>query len=171
VIDKARLSCLSQLVSPLSLGLSLPCLSAIVSPGGFGFDINCGVRLIRSNLTEANVCAEEREALAKKLFQAIPVTSLSLSLSSLFTLSLHLSLSLSLRKCGRKERRRERPRLERKRDPFLQSLAPNHLCSFTNLPLPLGLSCSGSYLSPSRPLSPRERHPLSLSLSSPVPRL
>jgi len=25
---------------------------AIVSPGGVGFDINCGVRLLRTNLTE-----------------------------------------------------------------------------------------------------------------------
>lgn len=28
---------------------------AIVSPGGVGFDINCGVRLIRTNLTEKDV--------------------------------------------------------------------------------------------------------------------
>ena len=25
---------------------------AVVSPGGVGFDINCGVRLLRTNLTE-----------------------------------------------------------------------------------------------------------------------
>ena len=28
---------------------------AVVSPGGVGFDINCGVRLLRTNLTEADV--------------------------------------------------------------------------------------------------------------------
>jgi tRNA-splicing ligase RtcB len=27
----------------------------IVSPGGIGYDINCGVRLIRTNLTETDV--------------------------------------------------------------------------------------------------------------------
>lgn len=28
---------------------------SIVSPGGVGFDINCGVRLLRTNLTEKDV--------------------------------------------------------------------------------------------------------------------
>merc|ERR1711965_816312 len=28
---------------------------AVVSPGGVGFDINCGVRLLRTNLSEADV--------------------------------------------------------------------------------------------------------------------
>lgn len=28
---------------------------AVVSPGGVGFDINCGVRLVRTNLTEKDV--------------------------------------------------------------------------------------------------------------------
>lgn len=28
---------------------------AIVSPGGVGFDINCGVRLLRTNLSEKDV--------------------------------------------------------------------------------------------------------------------
>ena len=28
---------------------------AVVSPGGVGFDINCGVRLLRTNLTEADI--------------------------------------------------------------------------------------------------------------------
>lgn len=28
---------------------------AVVSPGGVGFDINCGVRLIRTNLSEKDV--------------------------------------------------------------------------------------------------------------------
>src|SRR5512137_903531 len=29
--------------------------NGVVSPGGVGFDINCGVRLMRTNLTEAEV--------------------------------------------------------------------------------------------------------------------
>jgi hypothetical protein len=45
---------------------------AIVSPGGVGFDINCGVRLIRTNLTEADV-APVKEQLAQALFDHIPV--------------------------------------------------------------------------------------------------
>jgi tRNA-splicing ligase RtcB len=28
---------------------------AVVSPGGVGFDINCGVRLLRTNLSEKDV--------------------------------------------------------------------------------------------------------------------
>ncbi|EFN58446.1 hypothetical protein CHLNCDRAFT_55997 [Chlorella variabilis] len=45
---------------------------AVVSPGGVGFDINCGVRLIRTNLTESDV-ADVREQLAQALFDHIPV--------------------------------------------------------------------------------------------------
>ncbi|KAL4852937.1 tRNA-splicing ligase RtcB [Chlorella vulgaris] len=45
---------------------------SIVSPGGVGFDINCGVRLIRTNLTEGDV-AGVREQLAQALFDHIPV--------------------------------------------------------------------------------------------------
>ena len=45
---------------------------AVVSPGGVGFDINCGVRLLRTNLTEAEV-APVREKLAQALFDHIPV--------------------------------------------------------------------------------------------------
>lgn len=37
---------------------------AVVSPGGVGFDINCGVRLIRTNLTEKDV-ADVKEQLAQ----------------------------------------------------------------------------------------------------------
>lgn len=28
---------------------------SVVSPGGVGFDINCGVRLLRTNLTEKDI--------------------------------------------------------------------------------------------------------------------
>ena len=45
---------------------------AVVSPGGVGFDINCGVRLLRTNLSEADV-APCKEALAQGLFDHIPV--------------------------------------------------------------------------------------------------
>ena len=45
---------------------------AVVSPGGVGFDINCGVRLLRTNLSEADV-APVKEALAQSLFDHIPV--------------------------------------------------------------------------------------------------
>ena len=46
--------------------------ASIVSPGGVGFDINCGVRLLRTNLTEADV-APHKEALTQALFDHIPV--------------------------------------------------------------------------------------------------
>lgn len=45
---------------------------SIVSPGGVGFDINCGVRLLRTNLTEADV-GPVKELLAQSLFDHIPV--------------------------------------------------------------------------------------------------
>ena len=45
---------------------------AVVSPGGVGFDINCGVRLIRTNLTERDV-APKKEQLTQALFDHIPV--------------------------------------------------------------------------------------------------
>eukprot|EP00095_Tigriopus_kingsejongensis_P004346 maker-scaffold540_size141973-snap-gene-0.19 protein:Tk04346 transcript:maker-scaffold540_size141973-snap-gene-0.19-mRNA-1 annotation:"unknown" len=46
--------------------------SAVVSPGGVGFDINCGVRLIRTNLTEKDV-QPVKEQLTQSLFDHIPV--------------------------------------------------------------------------------------------------
>lgn len=45
---------------------------AVVSPGGVGFDINCGVRLLRTNLSEADV-EPLKEQLAQALFDHIPV--------------------------------------------------------------------------------------------------
>eukprot|EP00775_Hariotina_reticulata_P007483 gene7483-7692_t len=45
---------------------------AVVSPGGVGFDINCGVRLIRTNLTLADI-EPVKEQLAQSLFDHIPV--------------------------------------------------------------------------------------------------
>ena len=46
---------------------------AVISPGGVGFDINCGVRLIRTNLTEDDVGESVREELAEAMFRNIPV--------------------------------------------------------------------------------------------------
>jgi len=43
----------------------------VVSPGGVGFDINCGVRLVRTNLTEEEVRARI-EPLVNELFHNIP---------------------------------------------------------------------------------------------------
>eukprot|EP00698_Gefionella_okellyi_P006884 TRINITY_DN1663_c0_g1_i1.p1 TRINITY_DN1663_c0_g1~~TRINITY_DN1663_c0_g1_i1.p1 ORF type:complete len:511 (-),score=103.02 TRINITY_DN1663_c0_g1_i1:1367-2899(-) len=44
----------------------------IVSPGGVGFDINCGVRLLRTNLSEKDVLPC-KEVLCQSLFDHIPV--------------------------------------------------------------------------------------------------
>ncbi|XP_070559608.1 RNA-splicing ligase RtcB homolog [Ptychodera flava] len=45
---------------------------AVVSPGGVGFDINCGVRLLRTNLSEKDV-QPVKEQLAQSMFDHIPV--------------------------------------------------------------------------------------------------
>jgi len=45
---------------------------AVVSPGGVGFDINCGVRLLRTNLSEKDV-QPVKEQLCQSLFDHIPV--------------------------------------------------------------------------------------------------
>jgi tRNA-splicing ligase RtcB len=45
--------------------------TGIISPGGIGFDINCGMRLIRTDLTEADVRPRLRELVAA-LFAAVP---------------------------------------------------------------------------------------------------
>ena len=43
----------------------------VVSPGGVGFDINCGVRLVRTTLTEADVRARLRP-LVDQIFRDVP---------------------------------------------------------------------------------------------------
>jgi tRNA-splicing ligase RtcB len=43
----------------------------VISPGGIGFDINCGMRVLRTNLTEADVRPRLHE-LVGALFEAIP---------------------------------------------------------------------------------------------------
>lgn len=45
--------------------------TGVISPGGVGYDINCGVRLIRTNLSEADVRPRLRELL-RELFRAVP---------------------------------------------------------------------------------------------------
>ena len=48
-----------------------PDKDGIISPGGVGYDINCGVRLIRSNLTYSEVQPQIRK-LVSQLFRDIP---------------------------------------------------------------------------------------------------
>ncbi len=43
----------------------------VISPGGLGYDLNCGVRLVRTNLTEAEVKPRVRELL-DEFFRIIP---------------------------------------------------------------------------------------------------
>ena len=45
--------------------------TGVISPGGIGFDINCGMRLLRTNLTEAEVRPRLRQ-LVDALFAAVP---------------------------------------------------------------------------------------------------
>ncbi|MFB6267469.1 MAG: RtcB family protein [Halodesulfurarchaeum sp.] len=45
--------------------------NGVISPGGVGYDINCGVRMVRTNLTYADVRGREEE-LVDALFEAIP---------------------------------------------------------------------------------------------------
>ena len=45
--------------------------NGVVSPGGVGFDINCGVRLLRTNLTEDDIKPKIKE-LTDALFRNIP---------------------------------------------------------------------------------------------------
>ena len=44
----------------------------VISPGGVGYDINCGVRLIRTNLTEKEL-KPNLKSLINELFRSIPV--------------------------------------------------------------------------------------------------
>ena len=48
--------------------------TGVISPGGIGFDINCGMRLIRTRLTEAEVRPKLRD-LVDALFQRVPRAS------------------------------------------------------------------------------------------------
>src|SRR5919109_2047151 len=48
-----------------------PDAGGVVSPGGVGFDINCGVRLLRTDLTERDVRPKLHE-LVDNLFEKVP---------------------------------------------------------------------------------------------------
>jgi tRNA-splicing ligase RtcB (3'-phosphate/5'-hydroxy nucleic acid ligase) len=48
-----------------------PAQGGVISPGGIGFDINCGMRLVRTNLTQEEVQPRIRE-LVDTLFQMVP---------------------------------------------------------------------------------------------------
>ena len=43
----------------------------IISPGGVGYDINCGVRLLRTEFTEAEISPKRKELLAE-IFKEVP---------------------------------------------------------------------------------------------------
>jgi tRNA-splicing ligase RtcB (3'-phosphate/5'-hydroxy nucleic acid ligase) len=43
----------------------------VISPGGVGYDINCSVRLLKTNLTEADLVGKEKK-IAHSLFRTIP---------------------------------------------------------------------------------------------------
>jgi tRNA-splicing ligase RtcB len=43
-----------------------------VSPGGIGFDINCGIRLIRTNLTSGNLKKDTIRSLVDEMFKNVP---------------------------------------------------------------------------------------------------
>ncbi|MGM0371741.1 MAG: RtcB family protein [Halobacteriota archaeon] len=45
--------------------------NGVISPGGVGYDINCGVRMIRTNLTREDLAGKE-EQLVDALFEAVP---------------------------------------------------------------------------------------------------
>ena len=48
-----------------------PAEGGVISPGGVGYDINCGVRLIRTNLTLQDV-KPRMDRLVERLFQTVP---------------------------------------------------------------------------------------------------
>ena len=48
-----------------------PAEGGVISPGGVGYDINCGVRLLRTNLTRKEV-APKIEQLVEELFRRVP---------------------------------------------------------------------------------------------------
>ena len=49
-----------------------PAAGGVISPGGVGYDINCGVRLVRSNLTRADVMSVQGQ-LIEELFRQVPI--------------------------------------------------------------------------------------------------
>ena len=45
--------------------------AGIISPGGVGYDLNCGVRLLKTDYTEADVAGKRKELLAE-IFKEVP---------------------------------------------------------------------------------------------------
>jgi tRNA-splicing ligase RtcB len=45
--------------------------TGVISPGGVGYDINCGVRLLRTNLTSSDIMERQREVV-ESLYRKIP---------------------------------------------------------------------------------------------------
>ena len=45
--------------------------NGIISPGGVGYDINCGIRLLKTNLTKKDILKKQKE-IAEALFRKIP---------------------------------------------------------------------------------------------------
>uniref|UniRef100_A0A7C6A9D9 tRNA-splicing ligase RtcB n=1 Tax=candidate division WOR-3 bacterium TaxID=2052148 RepID=A0A7C6A9D9_UNCW3 len=46
--------------------------TGVISPGGVGYDINCGVRLLRTNLTRNDITNDILEKLVKSIFHEVP---------------------------------------------------------------------------------------------------
>jgi tRNA-splicing ligase RtcB len=56
---------------PIGGVAAFDCDDGVISPGGIGFDINCGMRVIRTNLTVQDV-KPRLEALITELFRTVP---------------------------------------------------------------------------------------------------
>ena len=65
---------------PIGGTAAVDAAEGVISPGGIGFDINCGVRLVRTNLTYDQVQPRLRE-LVDKLFRRVPAGVLDRELS------------------------------------------------------------------------------------------
>ena len=70
--------------------------NGVISPGGVGYDINCGVRLIRTNLTERDVRPKLKE-LAREMFRAVPSGLGNVGAVNLTSAQLDLVLSEGVR--------------------------------------------------------------------------
>lgn len=56
---------------PIGGVAAMDAATGVISPGGIGFDVNCGMRLVRTNLTEEEVRPRLRE-LVDRLFERVP---------------------------------------------------------------------------------------------------
>ncbi len=54
------------------VGATDPERGGVISPGGVGFDINCGIRVLRTNLTKDDINSEKLKDLIYNLFAEIP---------------------------------------------------------------------------------------------------